>query len=372
VKRNATDAEIKEAYKNLAKKYHPDVNKDSGAEEKFKEALEAYHVLSDPQKRANYDQFGHAAEQFQGYRGFEGFGTGMDFDFEDLFNGFGRGFGGLEDLFREFGIGGAGGGRRERRGESIRMDLNISLEEAAFGVKKEIEVERLESCDACNGTGARHGSGLTSCPKCNGKGAVERVQRTPFGIFSTRTVCGRCGGEGKIIKEPCTKCNGSGRMLRRRKIEVKIPAGVNTGNHLRLKGEGNAGEKGAGHGDLFVVVFVEPHKLFKRDGRDIFIEIPISFAEAALGAEVEAPTLRGTAKIKVPAGTQTHTIFRLREQGIKEPGSSALGDEYVKVIVKTPEKMQRGQRELFEEMQRQEKLGEERKSFFEKLKKRFS
>lgn len=367
VSRNASADEIKAAYKRLAKQYHPDVSNDPKAKEKFQEALEAYGVLSDGQKRKNYDQFGHAAEQFQGYRGFEGFGQGMDFDFSDLFSG----MGGFEDLFREFGFaaqGGAGTSRKRfRHGNNLRIDLNIGFEEAAFGAKKDVEIEHLEKCEECNGTGSKDG-GETNCPTCNGHGIVERMQRTPFGIFSTRTTCPKCGGYGKIIKNPCPKCSGKGIVRKRRKIEVDIPAGVNTGNHLRLQGMGDTGEQGGRAGDLFVVLFVEKHNIFKRDGADLFAEIPISFSEAALGAEVDAPTLKGTVKLKIPVGTQTGTIFRLKGKGIKDLDSGKIGDEFMKIFVETPQGLSKEQRKLFEELLKMNGTKEKRKSFFHRFK----
>lgn len=368
VSRDASEDDIKAAYKRLAKKYHPDVSKEPGAEEKFKEILEAYNVLSDRQRRQNYDAFGDAAERFAGFRGFEGFGTGMEFDFEDLFNGFsGFGsFGGLGDLFREFSR-----RRGPQRGANIRYDLNLSFEEAVFGTKKEIEVERFEKCNVCNGSGTKKGTGRVKCDVCNGRGMETKTRKTIFGIFSTSTTCRKCNGSGEVIKEKCQKCNGAGRMRVRRKIKVKIPAGVNTGNHLRLHGEGGAGEEGAEPGDLFVVIFVEPHEIFKRDGKDIFAEIPLSFSEAALGAEVEVPTLKGSAKLKIPRGTQTNTVFRLKGKGVTELGSSAVGDEYIKVIVKTPDKLSRKQKELFEALAKEEGLKRERKGFFDRIKKHF-
>ncbi len=363
ISRSASTDDIKAAYKHLAKQFHPDVSNDPKAKEKFQEVLEAYSVLSDEQKRKNYDQFGHAAEQFQGYQnaGFSGFGQGMDFDFSDLFSG----MSGFDGLFREFGFGGAARSARarSRRGNNLRVDLNLGFEEAVFGAKKEIEIERLEKCDACNGTGSKDG-GETNCPACNGHGVIERMQHTPFGLFSTRSTCPKCRGAGKIIKNPCGKCNGKGTVRKRIKIEVSIPAGVNTGNHLRLQGMGDAGEKGGQAGDLFVVLFVEKHAFFKRDGKDLFVEIPISFAEAVLGAEIEAPVLKGSVKLKVPAGTQSGTIFRLKGKGVKDLDSGRTGDEFVKVNVETPQGISKEQRKLFEELSKKENIAEKRKTFF--------
>ncbi len=359
LKKGASIDEVKSAYKKLAKKYHPDISKEEHAEEKFKEVLEAYSVLSDEKKKSNYDQFGHAAEGFQGFeRGFEGFDfSGMGFD--DVFSSFGFG-----DIF-----GGRGRKRGPRKGVDLRFDLNISFEEAVFGIKKEIEIERVESCDKCNGTGSEKKDGLVDCPQCNGSGMQTSAQRTPFGTFTTRTTCRKCRGEGKTVKNPCTKCNGAGRMKKRRKISVTIPEGIRNGAYLRLAGEGNAGERGAGNGDLYVIIFIEPHEFFKRDEADIYGEVPITFSTAALGGEIEVPTLKGKAELKIPSGTQTGTIFRLKEKGIKDLEEGGFGDEYIKVIVRTPEKLSKKQKELFEEIK--EKEQETENGFFKRFKKAF-
>ncbi|MCX6798524.1 MAG: molecular chaperone DnaJ [Candidatus Diapherotrites archaeon] len=265
-----------------------------------------------------------------------------------------------------FGFGGAFGGRQQRksaprRGSDLRFDLNIPFEEAAFGTERTIEVERLEQCGECKGAG---GSGEETCYQCKGSGVTGKTQRTPFGIFSTQTTCGKCGGSGRAIRNPCKKCGGLGIVRARKKIKVKIPAGIDNGNHLRLGGEGNSGAKGGPAGDLFVVVFVEPHKLFKRDGVDIFTEMPISFSEAALGTKLDVPTLDGAATVKIPPGTQSGTIFRLKGKGIRQLRGNGYGDLYAKVIVETPRGMSRKQRELFEEIKKEENMREERKRFF--------
>ena len=361
LKKGASAEEVKSAYKKLAKKYHPDISKEENAEEKFKEGLEAYSVLSNPEKKANYDQFGHAAEGFQGFgrgrTGFEGF------DFSET---------GFEDIFSSFGFGDIFGGRRKRgprKGVDLRFDLNISFEEAVFGIKKEIEIDRVESCDKCNGTGSEGKDGLVECSQCNGTGMQTSAQRTPFGTFTTRTTCRKCGGEGKTVKNPCTKCNGTGRIKKRRKISVSIPEGIQNGAYLRLTGEGNAGERGAGNGDLYVVIFIEPHEFFKRDDADIYGEVPVTFSTSALGGEIDVPTLKGKAKLKIPVGTQTGTIFRLKGKGIKDLEQGGFGDEYIKVIVRTPEKLSKKQKELFEELKEGEKQTEN--GFFKKFKKVF-
>ncbi len=351
--KNASVQDIKEAYKTLAKRFHPDVSKEPHAEEKFKEVNEAYGVLSDGEKRAQYDRFGFSGPGAGGgFGGGAGFGGGgfnsQDFDFSSLFGDLGGfGFGNL------FGQAFGGGGTRRRRGpvqgEPIKVEMELTFEEAAFGTTKTIEVERIEHCTACSGLGGKGGERLT-CSKCHGKGAIQHAQRTAFGVFTTATTCHACRGEGSVHKEACAKCRGHGRVQDRRKIEVKVPAGVWTGNHLRLSGEGHAGEKGGEPGDLFVVLFVEPHELFKRDGADVYCKVPISYAEAALGAEVEVPTLTGNVRMKIPAGTQTGTVFRLKGKGVKDLQHPRHGDEFVKVFVQVPEKVSKEERELLERL----------------------
>lgn len=368
LKHGASVDEVKAAYKRLAKKYHPDLNKDSGAEEKFKEILEAYQVLSDSQKKANYDQFGHAAEGFQGFQGFRGFGArDFDFDFGDIFGGTG-GFGEFDfgDIFRQaFGDRATAG---PANGANLRIDLSLSFEEAAFGTEKTVVVSRIEECKKCRGKG---GSGEERCSQCGGSGILRQARRTAFGMFSTQSTCPKCRGEGRTVKNVCKQCHGKGREKARKEIKVKIPAGIDSGNHLRLHGQGNAGIRGGSAGDLFVVVFVEPHDVFKRDGSDIFAEIPISFAESALGTNLDVPTLKGEATIKIPDATQTGTIFRLRGKGIKRLNEAGSGDEYVKVIVQTPKKVGKRQRELLEQLAKEEGIERERKGFFQRVKKKF-
>ncbi len=348
VSKNASADEIKEAYKNLAKKYHPDVSKEPNAEEKFKEVLEAYHVLSDPQKRANFDQFGDAAEKFGGFGGFsgqEGF-SNMEFDFGDIFSDFGGGFG---DLFKQA-FAQESSRRGPQRGQDLAVNLSISFEEAAFGAKKEIEIERREICDRCGGEGTAKKGGKKTCGTCRGSGVQQTMRRTFFGTLATSSTCRTCGGTGQIITSPCEKCGGKKIVKEHKKITVDIPAGINSGNHLRIRSLGNAGEAGARSGDLFAVIFVEPHKIFKRDKNDVYMEMPVSFSEAALGAQIEVPTLRKTVKVKVPGGTQSGAIFRLKEQGIVDISSKKIGDQFVKVIVETPKSLSKRQRELFEEL----------------------
>lgn len=370
VKKDASQDDLKKAYKELAKKYHPDVNKDPGSEEKFKEVGEAYSALSDPQKRANYDRFGSAAEGFRGYEGFSGFGTGMDFDFGEIFDdfGFGKGFGAnFSDIF---GFGGQGRtrARKAKVGSNLRHDLTITLEEAAKGIEEEIEIIKRVKCGSCKGTGAENAETKT-CDACRGQGVVMETVRIPFGTFATTSECRRCHGSGQIISKRCGKCDGRGFMGEKKKVKVKIPAGIDEGYHLRLEGMGNDGHDGSG--DLFVLIFIEPHDVFRRDGSDIYAEIPISFSEAGLGTEIKVPTLDGSAKLKIPEGTQSGTIFRLAGQGIVKLGSASKGDEYVKIIVKTPDKLTKEQKKILEELSKTEKLSEKRESIIEKLKKKF-
>jgi len=346
--KNATKGEIKKAYRKLARKYHPDVNKDAGAENKFKEISESYEVLADDAKKAKYDRFGHAGAQ----AGFTGGGFSWDdfSHFEDISDIFGRDFFG-RDIFDVF-FGGQGRrrGSSARRGSDLRYDLDVTLEEAAFGVDKEISLERNEVCGGCRGSGAKSPSDIVTCPACGGTGQIKQGRRTPFGQFVTVTTCSECRGEGKTIKKPCSRCDGSGITVKRRRISVKIPAGVESGSYLRLHGEGDAGIKGGPSGDLYVVIHVKPHNDFSRDGNDIIYELPISFSQAALGDEVEVPTLKGKARMKIPAGTQTGTLFKLKGEGIQRLHGRGRGDELVKVRVLTPENLNKRQKELFREL----------------------
>ncbi len=359
LKKGATPEEVKKAYKDLAKKYHPDVSTHPEAEKKFKEINEAYSVLNDPEKKQNYDNYGEAYKNFEGSQGFD-FGQGMDFDFEDLFNSFGGfgGFSGFREMFNE----GRRGPRKEY-GSNIKVELELSFDEAVFGTTKEIEFERIIKCKKCSGTGAE--GELKTCPTCKGRGRMIRQQRTPFGIIHTQTVCPQCNGQGKVAEKSCKECNGEGFETKKEKIEIKIPAGINTGNHLRVEKKGHEGKDGMG--DLFLVIFAGKHEVFKRDEEDIYAEMPISFVEATLGAEIDVPTLNGKAELKIPGGTKTGTIFKLKGKGIKKLGKDGHGDEYIKVIIETPEKLSKKQKELLKEFMKEEKLGKKRKSFFEKI-----
>jgi len=355
--KDATEREIKKAYRRLAKKYHPDVNKSPDAEDKFRELSEAYEILIDQEKRANYDRFGHAgAESIFGRGGFRWSDFTHFSDIEDLFNRdfFGR------DIFDVFFKGFRGEPRRGPvKGNDLRYDLEISLEDAAFGLNTEIHVPRTEKCSTCNGTGAKSSTDIKTCPQCNGTGQEKRERRTPFGQFVSITTCSRCHGEGKIIERPCSECNGTGKIRRMRRISVKIPSGVDTGSRLRIVNEGDSGVRGGPPGDLYVVIHVLPHEFFRREGDDIYCEIPITFSQAVLGTEIEAPTLRSKARIKIPTGTQTGTIFRLRGEGIPRLHGSGRGDQNVKIKIVTPKKLNKRQRELFEELSEIEKMKED-------------
>ncbi len=364
IDRNATKDEIKKAYRKLSKKYHPDINKEPGADEKFKEITEAYEVLSDDQKRAHYDQFGHA-DPNQGFGGFGGGFDGADFG----------GFGGFEDIFNTF----FGGGRRRdpnapRQGADLQFTMTLSFEEACFGKETDIEIPREESCDTCNGTGAKPGTKPETCGHCGGTGQISMEQTTPFGRIVNKRVCHYCQGTGKQIKEKCSTCRGTGKVKKRRKIHVKIPAGIDDGQQLRVAGQGEPGINGGPPGDLYIVFHVRPHEFFERDGDDIYCEIPLTFAQAALGDEIEVPTLHGKVKLKIPAGTQTGTNFRLRGKGVPNVRGYGVGDQHIRVRVVTPTKLTERQQQLlqeFAEISGNVPQGEQEQSFFSKMKRAF-
>ena len=363
VAKNASDDEIKKAYRKLAMKHHPDRNPDDkSAEEKFKEAKEAYEVLSDSDKRAAYDQFGHEGVNPQGGPGgFGGFGGGAaGFDFSDIFEGI---FGGA--------AGGGGGRGRSNvyRGADLRYNLEITLEEAARGTETKIRIPTLEECDTCKGTGAKAGTQPQTCPTCQGHGQVRMQQ----GFFSIQQTCPRCHGTGKIIAEPCSTCNGQGRVKKHKTLSVKIPAGVDEGDRIRLAGEGEAGVNGGPAGDLYVMIHLKAHQLFTRDGDDLHCEMPVSFATAALGGEIEIPTLEGQARIKIPAETQGGKVFRLRGKGIKGVRSNAAGDLLCHVVVETPVKLSSRQKELLREFEslNQQNNNPKAQSFMDRVKEFF-
>ena len=338
VKKDATADEIKKAYRKLTKENHPDLHPgDKACEERFKEANEAYEILSDEEKRKKYDQYGHAA-----FDPNAGFGAGG-------FDGFG-GFGGFGDIFSDI-FGGFGGSTRSnpnapRRGESVRATVNISFEEAAFGCKKEVTVAKVEACTDCKGTGCAPGTTPEICPDCKGTGSVTVNQRTPFGMMQSSTQCSKCRGTGKIIHQPCKTCRGMGAVRRQHKVEVNIPAGIDDGQTISKPGGGNAGVNGGPAGDLLVSVIVRPHARFERDGTSVLLDQEISYAQAALGAEVEVPTLDGKVKLTIPEGTQPGAVFRLRGKGIPYLRGSGRGDQFVSVNIKVPKNLTGSQKEL--------------------------
>ena len=364
VKKGASEDELKKAYRKLAKENHPDLHPgDKECEARFKEINEAYEVLSDPDKRAKYDQFGHAA--FDPSQGFGGGG----------FGGF-EGFGGFGDIFSDifgggFGFGG-GGGRNPnapRKGDNLRATVNIKFEEAAFGVKKDVFVSKIEQCPDCKGTGCAEGTTAEVCPDCKGTGTVMSTKRTPFGMVQSSEQCPKCRGRGKIIHSPCKTCRGIGSVRRQHKVSVSIPAGIDDGQTISLKGQGNAGLNGGPAGDLLITVLVQPHARFERDGASILLDQEISFAQAALGAEVEVPTLDGKVKLNIPEGTQTGTTFRLKGKGVPFLRNGGRGDQFVTVNVAVPRSMTSTQKNALRRYA--ETMGEtvEQKNIFGKHKK---
>lgn len=356
VSESASKDEIKKAYRRLSKQYHPDINKEPGADEKFKEITEAYEILSDDQKRAQYDQFGH-----EGPQGFGGFG-GADF---------GGGFGGFEDILNSFF---GGGGRRDpnapRQGADLQYTMTLTFEDAVFGKETIIEIPREDTCNTCDGSGAKPGTTPETCSHCNGTGQQNVEQNTPFGRIVNRRVCHHCHGTGKLIKDKCRTCGGDGKVTKRKKINVKIPKGIDDGQQMRVSGEGEPGINGGPSGDLYVVFQVKPHDFFEREGDDIYCEMPITFAQAALGDEIEVPTLYGKVKLKVPAGTQTGTRFRLRGKGVQNVRGYGTGDQHINVKVITPTKLSDKQRQLLREFAdiSGDVLDEQQESFFDKVK----
>ncbi|MDV2858295.1 MULTISPECIES: molecular chaperone DnaJ [Oceanimonas] len=335
VSKGADEREIKKAYKRMAMKYHPDRNKDDAdAADKFKEATEAYEVLTDAQKRAAYDQFGHDAVNGQ-HGGQGGFGGGADFS--DIFG----------DVFGDIFGGGRGRQQRAARGSDLRYNMELTLEEAVRGVTKEIKVPTLVGCDVCDGSGAKPGTQAKTCPTCHGHGQVQMRQ----GFFTVQQPCPHCRGKGKVVSDPCTKCHGEGRYQKTKTLSVKIPAGVDTGDRIRLSGEGEAGESGAPAGDLYVQMHVRDHDIFVRDGNNLFCEVPISYSAAALGGEVEVPTLDGRVKLKIPAETQTGRMFRLKGKGVRSARNGQLGDLVCKVYIETPVNLTDEQKELLRQLE---------------------
>ncbi|HSW35438.1 MAG TPA: molecular chaperone DnaJ [Candidatus Limnocylindrales bacterium] len=365
--RGASADEIKKAFRRLAREYHPDFNKDDQeTEKKFLEIKEAYDVLSDPQKREQYDRFGHQAGNNGAGGGFEGFGgTG--------FRGFG--FDGVEDIFAQF-FGGMGGRRRPpgpEQGSHLRYNMDVTLEEAYHGGVRELKIPRSETCLSCQGSGAKAGSSPETCSTCKGSGQQQFARNTAFGRFVNTQACSSCRGEGRIIKDPCPVCNAQGRVVKERKIEVKIPAGIEHGSQLRVSGGGEAGLRGGPPGDLYVVITILLHKRFQRQGSDLILELPISISQAALGVELEVPTLDGNAKLRVPEGTQPGATFRIRGYGMPHLRGSGKGDLRVKVNLQVPKRLSSRQRELLLELAHLsgEEVGLEGKSFIDRMKDAF-
>ena len=367
VSKGASDDEIKKAYKKQARKYHPDLNPDNKqAEEKFKEVNEAYEVLSDSTKKARYDQYGHAGVDPNFGAG--GFGGGFAGSFD---------FGDLGDIFGSFFGGGFGGGGRRgnpnapQRGESIRLSLSITFEEAAFGCEKDVTVERMEPCGTCQGNGCAPGTTPEVCPDCRGTGQVQVRRQTPMGVFATTSPCGRCAGKGNIIHQPCADCKGTGSVRKRKTIKASIPAGIDNGQTISIRGQGHAGKNGGPAGDLLITITVKPHELFRREGTSILCDAPITFAQAVLGAELEIPTIDGKVKYDLPEGTQSGTTFRLKGKGIPSINGRGRGDQYVTVYIETPRNLNKEQKEALKKFA--EAVGdtnyEERRKFFKKFKK---
>ncbi|UCG50830.1 MAG: molecular chaperone DnaJ [Candidatus Latescibacterota bacterium] len=353
--RNATTDQIKKAYRKLALDYHPDRNPgDATAEEKFKEATEAYEVLRDSEKRSLYDQYGHAG--VSGRPGAEGFGFGAEFDLSDALRAFMRDFGGFGfgDLF-----GGTGRTRtrtRQRQGNDLQVKVKLTLEEVAAGVEKQIKVNSLVACAACKGSGASPGSTASVCDVCGGTGQIKHVQRSLFGQFVNVTECHRCDGQGKVVQDPCGECRGTGTVRGSEKISVKIPAGVASGNYITIQGGGDAGERGGPKGNLYVIIEELPHSLFERHGNDILMDLPLTISQLALGTKIEVPTLAGKVLLKVPSGTPSHKIFRLKNKGIPRLHSYGVGDQMVRVVAWVPDKLSKHEKDLFQELEKS--LGE--------------
>lgn len=362
VSKSATDAQIKKAYRSLAKKYHPDVNKEADAEDKFKEVQEAYDVLNDSEKRANYDQFGHAA--FDQSAGFGGGSYGGGYS----------DFGGFEDIFGSFFGGGFGGGGRTQsaratqpmKGNDRLMSMQIDFMESIFGANKTVTINVDETCHHCHGSGAESPKDIVTCPTCNGSGHVVTQQRTPFGVFQSEEVCPDCHGTGKKITKKCHVCHGNGYEAKKVKVDLKVPAGIVSGQQLRVAGKGERGYNGGPNGDLYIEMNVKNHPHFNRVGNDIHIQIPISAIDATLGTQISVPTVHGNVNLKIPAGTQPNTKLRLREKGVNDIRSGKKGDQYVEVKVVVDKKISKQEKELYEKIQ-----GSQTENVFDKFKKNF-
>ena len=366
VPKNATDEEIKKAYRKLAKKYHPDLNPgDKTAEAKFKEVNEAYEVLSDKDKKARYDQFGHAGVD-PNFGGGAGGGSPFTGDID------------LGDIFNSFFGGGFGGGRSAnpnapRRGSDTEATVNISFEEAAKGCRKNVSFQKIDTCDDCGGSGAKKGTSAKTCPNCNGTGQVRINQRTPFGVVQTSRSCDRCGGTGRVIDSPCGTCGGTGRVRRQKTIEINVPAGIDNEQILSVSGQGNAGANGGPAGDLRVYVNVRPHPIFERRGNDVWCEVPITYTQAALGAEVVVPTIDGRVSYQVREGTQPGDVFKLKGKGIPRIGGRGRCDQFVRMTIEVPKNLTQRQKEILQEFDNvaEEKNYQKRKNFIDKIKDMF-
>lgn len=366
IQKGAGEDEIKKAYRKEAKKYHPDLNPGNAeAEKKFKEVNEAYEVLSDSQKRSRYDQFGHAGVDPNMAAGGGAYGAGFD-------------FGDLGDIFEGFFGGGFGGSRRAnpnapRRGNDLHTSCTIGFFEACKGVKKDIRISRMENCADCHGTGAKAGTQPQTCPECNGSGQVRVTQRTPLGAMSTSRTCSRCSGRGKVVNDPCVKCGGNGRVRSEKTIEVNIPAGIDDGQTLSVRGQGDNGTNGGPAGDLNITVNVRPDTLFKRDGYDVWCEIPLTYTQAVFGDELIVPTIDGKVKYTIPEGTQPGTVFRLKGKGVQRLNGRGTGDQFVEVTIEVPKGLNKAQKDALRDFENtlNDKQYEKRKGFFDKLKDMF-
>lgn len=357
LQKGASKEDIKKAYKKMAMKHHPDVNKGhKDSEAKFKEVNEAFSVLNDDNKKANYDRFGKAGAQggAGGGRGFEGFDFGGSDPFTDIF----------ESFF---------GGRSRRRSSKIRgadliYDLEITLDEAYNGGKKDVTIPKYDSCDNCEGSGAESESDITTCPTCGGSGVIAKQKRTPFGVFQSTAACTNCSGTGKVITKLCHKCDGKGKVRVKKELEIKIPPGIDTGNKLRIHGEGEPGERGGSKGDLYVQIHVKEHKLFDREDEDLYTSIPISYAQATLGDSIDVPTMEGVATLKIPAGTESGTMFKMKDKGMPHVNGAYKGDEFVKINIETPKKLSKKQKDLLKQFDKSFK-DKPYDTFFKKIKK---
>ncbi|AQY51195.1 chaperone protein DnaJ [Listeria weihenstephanensis FSL R9-0317] len=362
ISKSASADEIKKAYRKLSKQFHPDINKDAGADAKFKEISEAYETLSDESKRAQYDQYGHVDPN----QGFGGGGGGYS----------SQGFGGFEDIFDTF-FGGGGSARQDpnapRQGSDLQYTMRLKFKEAIFGKEAEIEIPREEACDTCDGSGAKPGTHPEKCSHCDGKGSINVEQNTPFGRIVNKRTCQYCHGTGKEIKEKCDTCHGSGRVTKKKKIKLKVPAGVDDGQQMRVAGEGEGGVNGGPNGDLYVVFSVTRDEFFEREGNDIYVEVPITFVQAALGDEIDVPTVHGKIRLKIPAGTQTGTTFRLRNKGVPHLRGNGTGDQHVVVKIIVPKKLDEKQKEILRDFATTtgDKVDENSEGFFDKMRRAF-